>query len=787
MAEVLPRDVRVLRDQAARRVRDVRDVQFAQISQCRTPAELAETEQELHATLAKIGALVRQVADEAPDGSSPAECAAIEAAAREDRKTLDTLRVEARKCLLGAQRTVQAAAENAARDALQLGSQNAKERTKKASGDRAEAASEEVTSALQRTVALMSTELEKSGFSAQLLEESSEGLAQISEAYQSFGSLLRNSVDLIKQMERQELWDLGVLVASLSFFVGCIAYILYVRIISKGLSVLGLAWRVTGIVKHIPGVSHSAASLAATASVATAMRRSPAEAPRKRVHRDDPIADATRGMPDTPLPSPSTWTRPRGAMRGVDARRNAEAFRDAEAQAEAEARQLREAQEEEARRQREAQEDEARRAAIAQREQAELEARFAELESDALRDLPVRTATTAASPLAKKPRRKMGTMDVPQSTAQSIKRATPAPDEPSRVLAGEAESHTDAAPEAAPEPAPAPVPDAPKESVVEPVPEPMPEAISRVGSVVPVTGSGGAQQTASPEEREVRSSASPAVPSTDSAVRTASVSTEGEATSSAELPAEPSASSDAVPAPSAAADVGDHVSSTKGEPMPSASVFSKEERASDPASVASSSSDEAEAVSRDVSHDEAASSDASHDEAASSDASHDVAHASSATHAPPSSSVLATSTASVAPSSSDVSSTSHVPSTTLLDDASTSSAPATSPLTTPSPRDAHVSKAAAALSLASASLESAAATLAPEVYSAASAKLYSASVSLDQVLAPTTTAEPLLSKAASAVQALGHAPSAVGDVLGKASSVVSDAFVPTPTSLHDEL
>ena len=97
-----------------------------------------------------------------------------------------------------------------------------------------------------------------------------------------------------------------------------------------------------------------------------------------------------------------------------------------------------------------------------------------------------------------------------------------------------------------------------------------------------------------------------------------------------------------------------------------------------------------------------------------------------------------------------------------------------------------MSKAAAALSLASASLESAAATLAPEVYSAASAKLYSASVSLDQ-LAPTTTAEPLLSKAASAVQALGHAPSAVGDVLGKASSVVSDAFVPTPTSLHDEL
>lgn len=772
MAEVLPRDVRVLRDQAARRVRDVRDVQFAQISQCRTPAELAETEQELHATLAKIGALVRQVADEAPDGSTPAECAAIEAAAREDRKTLDSLRLEARKCLLGAQRTVQAAAENAARDALQLGSQNAKERTKKASGDRAEAASEEVTSALQRTVALMSTELEKSGFSAQLLEESSEGLAQISEAYQSFGSLLRNSVDLIKQMERQELWDLGVLVASLSFFVGCIAYILYVRVISKGLSVLGLAWRATGIVKHIPGMSHSAASLAATASVATAMRRSPAEAPRKRVHRDDPIADATRGMPDTPLPSPSTWTRPRGAMRGVDARRNAEAFRDAEAQAEAEARQLREAQEEEAHRQREAQEDEARRAAIAQREQAELEARFAELESDALRDLPVRTATTAASPLAKKPRRKMGTMDVPQSTAQTIKRATPAPDEPSRVLAGEAESHTDAAPEAAPEPAPAPVPDVSQESVMEPVPEPMPEAVSRVGSVVPVTGSSGAQQTASPEEREMR---------------TTSVSTGGDATSSAEFLAEPSASSNAVSATSAAADAGGSVSSTKGEPTPSASVLSKEERASDPASVASSSSDDAEAASRGASHDEAASHDASRDDATYSDASRDVADATSAAHAPPSSSVFTTSAASVAPSSSDVSSTIQVPSTTLLDATSSTPAPATSPLTTPSPRDAHVSKAAAALSLASASLESAAATLAPEVYSAASAKLHSASVSLDQVLAPTTTAEPLLSKAASAVHALGHAPSAVGDVLGKASSVVSDAFVPTPTSLHDEL
>lgn len=133
--------------------------------------------------------------------------------------------------------------------------------------DQAHATSDQLTTALQRTVALMSGELEKSGYSTQLLEESSATIAQVSERYTSFNELLRNSMSLVRQMERAELMDLGLLVGSMVFFAACVLYILYVRLFSKGLYALGLTWRATGFVGSgaISGVSSLSALLSSAA------------------------------------------------------------------------------------------------------------------------------------------------------------------------------------------------------------------------------------------------------------------------------------------------------------------------------------------------------------------------------------------------------------------------------------------------------------------------------------------------------------------------------------------
>ena len=150
-----------------------------------------------------------------------------------------------------------------------------------------------MTHALQRTVALMSTELEKSGYSSQLLEESSEMLGQVSDRYESFNDLLRNSVSLIRQMERAELIDVGLLAGSIAFFAGCVLYILYVRVISRGLWAVGAAWKLTGLLPR----GSVATPIATTASLgaSVAMHSAPPRLSRKRPHdaMDDVLASVT--------------------------------------------------------------------------------------------------------------------------------------------------------------------------------------------------------------------------------------------------------------------------------------------------------------------------------------------------------------------------------------------------------------------------------------------------------------------------------------------------------------
>ena len=266
------RDTQVLAEGIVRRLRDVQDIQIPRLRECTAADELAEYEQELHSSLGSLASMVRQLYDDIEDADTSEERAALEETARTHEEQLERCvlmqltrtRITSRSALRAAHRAVQTNREVVARDALRLGAQNAHSRVSKDDGTNT--ASEDVTHALQRTVALMSAELDKSGYSAQLLEESSATISTVSESYVSLNDMLRNSVSIIRSMERAELIDLIVLGASIAFFVGCVLYVLHVRVLSRGIWLLGTIWHVGSPVPAISAIKN-AAHMYATPSV----------------------------------------------------------------------------------------------------------------------------------------------------------------------------------------------------------------------------------------------------------------------------------------------------------------------------------------------------------------------------------------------------------------------------------------------------------------------------------------------------------------------------------------
>lgn len=235
----LPAEALRLRDAVSRRLHDVYHVQIPRLAECK---DVSEYETELHETLQRIASLVQQMADDVDDAESAAERAALKTLVDTNRNELMRVRQASRRALLAAHRATVSRREDSARSALLSHAARQNSGVRAAPLDRASATSEQVTGALQRTVKLMSSELEKSGYSTQLLAESSETIAQVSNKYASFNDLLRDSVSMIRQMELAELVDLGILGASITFFLACVLYILYARIFSRGIHALSLTW-----------------------------------------------------------------------------------------------------------------------------------------------------------------------------------------------------------------------------------------------------------------------------------------------------------------------------------------------------------------------------------------------------------------------------------------------------------------------------------------------------------------------------------------------------------------
>ncbi|CBQ69932.1 conserved hypothetical protein [Sporisorium reilianum SRZ2] len=238
---------------------DVLTHQIPRLQTCTSASLLIDFESEI---ISSIDGLKRQVndlkfaVDEAESDAERREIASLAASASQQ---LEEIRQSTRKALLSARRSIETARTAEARAGLQLAADSAKERTGGRAGssgeDKLMTASQDVTDALRRTVALMSSELEKSAMSSQLLEESSQTISSLSFQYGSLTTLMSNSAKMIKTMEREDLIGKGMVAAAFLFFLSCVGYIVYVRLISKGIGLLGFFFRLFGLNRLLGGMA----------------------------------------------------------------------------------------------------------------------------------------------------------------------------------------------------------------------------------------------------------------------------------------------------------------------------------------------------------------------------------------------------------------------------------------------------------------------------------------------------------------------------------------------------
>ncbi|PWN51529.1 Sec20-domain-containing protein [Violaceomyces palustris] len=246
----LPPDALALAASIDRNLNEIKSFQIPRLQSSTEQEAFRSFEIEVNSSVEIVKELVQElelIIEDADDRLQSEAIAKVWAAKRSD---LELVRQQIRNALLTARRSIQASKISSAREELRLAAENAKElaggRTGSRGDDKLQTTSQDVTDALRRTVALMSQELEKSSLSNELLSESSNTLKALSTQYGSLSDLLSNSAQMIRTMEREDLYGKAMVAFSMLFFVSCVFYILYVRVLSKGVGIIAFLLRILG-------------------------------------------------------------------------------------------------------------------------------------------------------------------------------------------------------------------------------------------------------------------------------------------------------------------------------------------------------------------------------------------------------------------------------------------------------------------------------------------------------------------------------------------------------------
>jgi len=98
-------------------------------------------------------------------------------------------------------------------------------------------ANDDVTVALQRTIALMQGELERSVLSTQMLDASTASLQSTSAVHDTLTTVMSTSKQLIVALEKSDWLDRVLIISALMFFLLVVLFILKRRLLDRGIRI----------------------------------------------------------------------------------------------------------------------------------------------------------------------------------------------------------------------------------------------------------------------------------------------------------------------------------------------------------------------------------------------------------------------------------------------------------------------------------------------------------------------------------------------------------------------
>ncbi|KAJ6538723.1 Sec20-domain-containing protein [Mycena sp. CBHHK59/15] len=252
---------------AHRHQTDLAEFQIPRLRSCQGPLSLqqnlaAELREDVDTFARQIEALDVLIGDQ----KGPKNRRELEGIVDEFNESLASLRREARAALLASKRTIDSFSKSHRDELLNFSAVSEKQDpNEKVTDDALMAASDNVTTALQRTIGLMQGELERSVLSTQMLDSSTTTLRSASSTHDTLTGVMDTSKQLITALEKSDWLDRILIFSALFFFILVVLFILKQRIFDRGMRI-AFWWT-----RYIPAFSGDAQLLSMEKGSATAL------------------------------------------------------------------------------------------------------------------------------------------------------------------------------------------------------------------------------------------------------------------------------------------------------------------------------------------------------------------------------------------------------------------------------------------------------------------------------------------------------------------------------------
>ncbi|KAJ7155482.1 Sec20-domain-containing protein [Mycena crocata] len=283
---------------AQRREKDLAEFQIPRLRSCQGPISLqqnlaAELREDIDTFARQIEALDVLVDDQ----KGPKNRRELRGTVDDLTESLASLRRDARAALLSSKRTTDSLSKSHREELLSSSAVSEKrDLNEKVTDDALMAASDNVTDAMQRTMALMQGELERSVLSAQMLADSTATLRSTSSTHDTLTSVMDTSKHLITALEKSDWLDRVLIFSALFFFILVVLFILKQRVFDRGMRI---AFWWTRFVPDFSGDAQLLSMEKGSATLSTALVTSSLASAASILASSSPIAT-------TQIPEPST-------------------------------------------------------------------------------------------------------------------------------------------------------------------------------------------------------------------------------------------------------------------------------------------------------------------------------------------------------------------------------------------------------------------------------------------------------------------------------------------------